>query len=58
MSNEAKIKRLRAELKEQMPVDLEETSPAVPDSGTTSEVRTPLTTEPGRRGPRIARDQF
>ena len=58
MTNEAKIKRLRAELKEQMPVDLEETSPAVPDSGTTSEVRTPLTTEPGRRGPRIARDQF
>jgi hypothetical protein len=58
LANEAEVKRLRAELKEQMTVDHEETPPATTDRGPTSEGRTPLTTEPGKRGPRVARDNF
>ena len=56
MTHETEVKRLRAEFREQTTSDQEETSPAVPDSTTTSEGRVPLTPEPGKRGPRVARD--
>ena len=58
MTHEEEVKRLRAEFKERTASDHEETSPIVPDGGTTSEGRAPLTAEPGKRGPRVARDHF
>jgi hypothetical protein len=58
MTNEAEVKRLRAEFSERTVVDHEATPPVVPDGTTASEGRTPLTAEPGKRGPRVARDQF
>ena len=56
MTHETEVKRLRAEFREQTTSDHEETSPTVPDGTATSEGRTPLTAEPGKRGPRVARD--
>ena len=56
MTHEAEVKRLRAEFREQTTPDHEETSSVMPDSTVTSEGRVPLTAEPGKRGPRVARD--
>jgi len=56
MTHEAEVKRLRTEFKERTALDREEAPPSVQDNGTTSEGRVPLTAEPGKRGPRVARD--
>jgi len=56
ITHEAEVKRLRAEFKEQSAVDHDETLPAAPEGTTTTENRVPLTAEPGKRGPRVARD--
>ena len=56
MTHEAEVKRLRAEFKEEAAPDHEETLPAVVEGTTTTESRVPLTAEPGKRGPRVARD--
>jgi hypothetical protein len=58
MNHEEEVKRLRAEFREQTASDREETTPIVPDGATASEGRAPLTAEPGKRGPRVARDHF
>jgi hypothetical protein len=56
MTHEVEVKRLRAEFREQTTSDHEEPASMMPDSTTTSEGRVPLTAEPGKRGPRVARD--
>jgi hypothetical protein len=58
LTNEPDIKRLRVELKERPISDEDESSPASLTGASTSESRTPLTAEPGKRGSKIARDQF
>ena len=58
---EADTKRLRVEL-ENTPPEAAETESVTPAPGDSppqaKEQRAPLTTEPGRRGPRTARDQL
>jgi hypothetical protein len=56
ITKDTEVKRLRAEFTERTVVDPEESSAPVPHRTGTGESRTPLTTEPGKRGPKLARE--
>jgi hypothetical protein len=58
ITNDAEIKRLREESEDQRESDADELSRPSPETRTTNEPRAPLTSEPGKRGPRVARDQL
>ncbi len=58
ITNDAETRRLRAGCEYQSIASREESSPLIPVSRTITENRAPLISDPGKRGPRIARDQL
>jgi hypothetical protein len=58
LTNDAEVKRLRAEFKERTEDGEDESTSRTHENVAITEGRAPLTAEPGKRGPRVARDQL